>query len=336
MWFFFLRHKLKRWPTFMIPIKNKGFACLFAGATLSAVAVNIARAGGPLPFDAATPVPNTSAVLLYNQFSSASSAYSASGVKIGHTRIQTDVPVLRFVHSFGSIDKVALFGVQVIAPYVTFLGNQEEGGRMLTHSSGFAEPQLSVFGKFLNNPKEDQTLTLTYFMSPPSGSYNPAYALNGSSNTWVNNIEAGFVHLLAGSATKHRLDLQVWGDMYFYGENNNTRIATARGELTASTHIEPVEQLIVYLPYYFHPKTAGYVGLSFEQTFGGKQYLTAPPLGSRRFDTGTRNNFTRIGVVAGSFIAPTMFLQGEVSTDVRVRGGVRNDIFAEIQIARIF
>ncbi len=320
----------------MRKIKNETIG-LVAGAAFCAIALaKPACAGGPLPFDAPTPVPNSSAAILYNQFSSASSAYSVRGAKIGDTRIQTDVPVLRLVHSFASIDKVALFGVQVIAPYVAFLGNQQEGGRMLTHSSGFAEPQLSLFGKFLNNPKQDQTLTLSYFMSPPSGSYNPAYALNGSNNTWVNNIEVGFVHLLAGSATKRRLDLQVWGDMYFYGANNDTRIATARGSATASTHIEPAEQIIAYLPYYFHPKTAGYVGLSFEQTFGGKQYLTVPRFGPARFDTGTRNNFTRIGVVAGSFIAPTMFLQGEISTDVRVRGGVRNDVFAEVQIGRIF
>ncbi len=318
-------------------IKSKKFSAVFASTAFCALATaGVARAGGPLPYDAATPVPNTSAVMVYDQFASASSAYSVSGTKIGNTRIQTDVPVLRFVHSFGNIDNVALFGVQVIAPYVAFLGTQEEGGRMLTHSSGFAEPQLSAYAKFFNDPSEDQTLTLTYFVSPPSGSYNPAYTLNGSTNNWVNNFEVGFVHRIAGATNKRRLDLQIWGDVYFYGNNTSAKIATRHGAVSAATHTEPVEQIIAYLPYYFHPQTAGYVGLSFEQTFGGKQYLTSPALGTLRYDTGTRNNFTRIGLIAGSFIAPTMFMQGEISTDVRVRGGAKNDVFAEVQIGRIF
>lgn len=304
-------------------------AGLVAGAALGlGVAITSmttpARAGGPLPYDGPAPPPNVSVAFLYNQFSSASSFYTPNGTKVGNTHIQTDVPILRFAHTFSPIDGM-VWGLQVIEPYVGFLGNQQVGGQSLSHQSGFAEPLLSGFIYPINNPSQDEALVLTYFLSPPTGSYNGSIALNASTDNWVNNIEVGYTHKIFGKAKGKRLDLEVWADGYFYSDNTSSPV---------HIHTDPAAQFIVYAPYYFYPKTDAYVGLSFEKTFGGKESAILP--NGFSVDTGNRNNFTRIGVVAGSFLSPTVFAQAQLATDVQARGGARNDVFFQVQIGKVF
>ncbi|MGC9270534.1 transporter [Acidiphilium sp.] len=318
----------------------------FGAATLGVALVlgaltGAARAGGPLPYDGPTPPPNVSTVQLYNIFSSASSFYTSNGVELNHTHIQTDVPVLRLTHTFSPVDGM-IWGIQAIEPDVAFLGGQEVGGASLSHNSGFAEPQLSAFIYPYNNPTQDGSLVLAYFLSPPTGAFNQTATLNASTNNWVNNFEVGFTHKLFGTAKSKRLDIEVWWDSYFYSTNSNALYGAAQGApasvapFPTTIHTEPAGQLIVYLPYYFHPQTDAYVGLSFEQTFGGKQYLTTPVLGASTTDTGNRNNFTQIGAIAGSFLSPTVFAEAELSTDVRSRGGAKNDVVFLVQIGKVF
>ncbi|WP_241419180.1 MULTISPECIES: hypothetical protein [Acidiphilium] len=51
---------------------------------------------------------------------------------------------------------------------------------------------------------------------------------------------------------------------------------------------------------------------------------------------GGENNFTRIGVIAGSFLSPTIFAQAQLATDVQARGGAKNDIFFQVQVGKVF
>lgn len=283
-----------------------------------------ARAGGPLPYDGPAPPPNVSVAFLYNQFASASSFYTSNGTKLGNTRIQTDVPIVRFAHTFSPIDGMT-WGLQVIEPYVGFLGDQKVGGGSLSHQSGFAEPQLSAFIYPISHPAQDEALVLAYFLSPPTGSYNRSIALNASTDNWVNNFEIGYTHKIFGQAKGKRLDLEVWADAYFYSDNTAS---------AAHIHTQPATQFIVYAPYYFYPKTDAYVGLSFEKTLGGKETVVEP--NGFTIDTGNRNNFTRLGVIAGSFLSPTVFAQAQLATDVQARGGARNDVFFEVQVGKVF
>lgn len=299
-----------------------GTAC---GAALAVAAMTmLAHAGGPLPYDGPVPPANVSAVYIYNIFSSASNFYTQNGTRVGNTRIQTDVPVMRAVHTFSPVDGM-VWGVEAIAPYVDFLGNQQIGGGSLSHQSGFAEPQLAGFIYPVNRPKQDEALVLVYFLSPPSGSYNPGYALNASTNNWVNNFEVGYTRKVFGKAGGKRLDIEVWADGYFYSAN------TAR---PTRIHTDPAAQFIVYTPYYFYPPKDSYVGLSFEKTFGGAVSAIVP--GGGTIDTGSRNNFTRIGVIAGSFLSSTVFAEAELATDVQARGGARNDVLFEVQVGKAF
>ncbi|MCF3946530.1 transporter [Acidiphilium sp. AL] len=295
----------------------------------TSIASTSAEAAAPLPYDLPTPPPNVNVGIIYNQFSTAGSFYTANGTKVGNTHIATDVPILRYVHTFSPIDGMQ-WGVQVIAPDVNFLGNTKIGGASLSTNGGFAEPLLSAFIYPLDDPAEDQYLTLAYFLSPPVGAYNANSSINAGTHNWVNNPEIGYGHIVFGKPKGKRLDFQIWLDAYFYGVNND---GPAVGPFGSHVHTQPTGQVIVYLPYFFHPQTDAYVGLSFEQTFGGKQYLTSP-IGS--FDTGNRNNVTTIGINAGSFLAPTVFAQASLGTDVRVRGGARRNVIFQIQVGKIF
>lgn len=323
--------KLAKSVTSLTGVAAMGVTLALSGALSGALpgVISSARAAAPLPYDYPEPPANINIGVLYNQFSTAGSFYTANGVKIGNTQINTDVPILRYVHIFSPIDGVG-WGVQIIAPDVNFLGTPKIGGVGLSDNSGFAEPLLSAFAFPYSNPAEDENLTLAYFLSPAVGAYSASKALNASSNSIVNNFEVGFGHILAGNPKGKRLDLQVWLDAYFYGVNSS---GPAVGPFGSHVHTQPVGQVIVYLPYFYHPASDAYVGLSFEQTVGGKAYLTSP-IG--RFDTGNRNDVTTIGVNTGTFLAPTVFAQASLSTDVRVRGGAKSNVIFLVQVGKIF
>lgn len=311
---------------------SRAIAITFCGGIAASGLLGTAMAAAPLPGDLFAPPPNISVAELYNSFGYANKFYTPNGTELGNTRIATDVPIIRLVHSFTPYHGIP-WGVQVIAPYTAFLGQQKVGGTDLSSNSGFAEPLFSVFAYPISTPRS--TLALAYYLSPPIGAYNDIYSLNASSNSWVNNLEIGYRHTLLGNPKGRHLDLQVWGDVYFYGDNTIAgSVPTAPNE---KLHTQTSTQLIVYLPYYFHPKTDSYVGLSFEQTFGGKQTITYNGLAPGNFiDTGNRNDSTSVGVIAGTFIRPTVFLQAQATTTVRARGGARNAVALTFQIGKIF
>ncbi|HEX7388640.1 MAG TPA: transporter, partial [Acidiphilium sp.] len=145
-------------------------------AGVTGLATSPARAAAPLPFDLPTPPPNVNIGILYNQFSSAGSFYTANGAKVGNTSISTYVPIFRYTHTFGHIDGMQ-WGVQLIVPDVNFLGTPKVGGADLSNNSGLAEPALSAFIYPYDNPSEDSYLVLAYFLSPPVGAYQSTKAL---------------------------------------------------------------------------------------------------------------------------------------------------------------
>ncbi|MHB1303352.1 MAG: transporter [Acidiphilium sp.] len=302
-----------------------------SGVLGALAAVVPALASQPLPYDLPTPPPNISVAMLYNEFSSAGGFYTTKGTRIGDTRIVTDTPILRFVHTFSPVGGLS-WGVEVIAAETNFLGQAKLGGNDLTSQNGFGEPRFAPFVWPIDNPAKDEYLVLAYFVSPPLGAYDAGINLNPGTNNWVNNPEAGYGHILAGRPKGRRLDFEIWLDGYFYGTNDR---GPAVGLFRSRLHTEPAGQVIVYLPYYFYPKTDAYVGLSFEQTFGGKQYLTVSGPFGLTADTGNRNDVSSIGVNAGSFLAPTVFAEASLTTDVRVRGGPKSTTFI-VQVGKVF
>lgn len=297
-----------------------------------------AFAGTPLPYDGLMPPPGLTVVQLYDSYSSASSYVTASGTHEGQTSLRVHAQTLRLIHTFGTPGGL-IWGLQLIQPYVSFPGTSSVNGVDLTRHDGLAEPQISAFIKPYSNPATDSVLTFVYYISPPSGSFSSSAALNASTNNWVNNLEVGYTHMLWGTSKARRMDLEVWGDIYEYGSTDGA----SYGPIQGVRHTDRSEQLLVYLPYYIHPQSNGYVGLTLEKTWGGAQSIDgAVHLASGKLlqmpsvDTGSRIDFTRVGLVGGTFLTHTWALQALLSTDVRVRGGVRNDVNFELQVMKAF
>jgi hypothetical protein len=316
----------------MKPMMRGACHALFT-ACLAAATCSTALAGAPLPYDALMPAPDSTIVMLYDEFAHADSSYGADGNRTASLDVKTNISIARIAHNFRRLRDGSQLGVQLLLPYVQFLGTPTQNGHALSYGSGFAEPEFSAYAKLLNDPATGQVLTAGLFLSPPMGSYEVGQTLNASSNNWVSDVQVGYLRRIARLAGGRSLALNVWCDAYFYGPNSNVEVATPHGRLFGTTRTRPAGRLLVYLPYYFRPRTAGYIGLRAEQTFGGAQYFEA---GGRSTYTGKRNEVTRLGLVAGTRLGRRYFMQASLSTDVRVRSGAGDGVDAVIQIGRRF
>jgi hypothetical protein len=285
--------------------------------------------------DFVTPPAGVNVFLAYNDFTTSNTYSPTSGSDITHgTRLQTDVPILRYVHEFQPIDGIP-FGVQVIQPIVAFTGNQELGGGGLTHQGGVGDTILSAFTWLISKPLEVQYLNFTYFLTVPTGSYNHNYALNAGNNRFENDLQVDYTQALFGNAKTVHMNIELTGDAYIYGNNNDMLVATPFGAQKATLKTNNTYQIQAWLPYVFSPATAGYVAIGVSKTFGGKGTVYIPAFGASA-DTGGRTDETQLRIAAGSFVSPTLFLSAELARDVEVKGGFKTDAFFEFRAAKFF
>ena len=311
----------------------RGACHVLSAALVACATTGAALAGAPLPYDAVMPAPDSTIVMVYDEYAHADAKYGADGQRTANLDVQTNISMVRIAHNFKRLQNGSQIGAQLLLPYVHFLGSPSQDGHALSFGSGFAEPEFSVYAKLLHDPAIGQVVTAGLFLSPPIGSYEVGQTLNASSNNWVGDLQLGYLRRIARLSGGRSLALNVWGDAYFYGPNTDAAIPTAHGRLVGTMHTHPAGRLLVYLPYYFHPGTSGYIGLRAEQTFGGAQDFE---VGGRSIDTGKRNEVTRVGLIAGTRLGRRYFMQASLSTDVRVRSGAADTIDAVIQFGRRF
>jgi len=355
-----LRHKILR-------------AALF-GAALPLVATlgsHPAYASDPLPGDAVAPPVNINIALYYNELETAGQVSAVHGSSdSNNTRIAADIQVARFVHTFDVGGMEA--GVQAYVPYVSFLGPQEAGvsniaapapgfpafgpGKAsLSHASGFGQPNFGVFAFPINDPATGTYLAVGPWISPPVSGYSQDATLNPGNNAWTYEMEAGFRKILFGTLTTKNLAIEVWGEGYFFGDNNHagdvspevsannipalyqgfgiTNPLQKASSTPASLHEQPSEEVRVYLPYQFYPASGATITPGFYQSFGGKQTYTLR--NGDKVDSGNRTNETQLRLTASTFLSPTWAIMAIGEYDVASRGGPleRN---VELRLATFF
>jgi hypothetical protein len=220
----------------------------FLPALLGAMLAGPAYASDPLAGDAYAPAPNINMLLLYDFYHN-SDQY---GGQLGDphapnatddTRFAANIFVFRFLHSF-LIDHLNA-GVQVYAPYVSFLGNQQvgindigtpapgilpslgPGSAQITATSGFAQPNFSFYIFPIADPQTQTYLVIEPWISPPISSFNKNNTLNeNSQNIWTFNTEFGFRTELFGTPETRNLAIELWQETYFYGTNSNSALAS--------------------------------------------------------------------------------------------------------------
>ncbi|MGE4480921.1 transporter [Acidocella sp.] len=325
-----------------------------------------ALAPDPWPGEAVQPPPDLNIVLYYNAFTSTGAYGESDGTVDGqHTRINVDLQVLRYIHTFNVANVLA--GVQVYVPYVSFIGNQQVGQYIpapaglpagtpaygaghatLSHEGGFGQPSFGAFFFPYSTANNSTNLVLGAWISPPIGSYNSNASLNYTHNLWTGELEAGFHTTLAGQPGGRNLALSLWGEAYFYGSNGGAGMVTpaiyanaippiyqlyhqidpavpASNPLSPQTvtparfSMQPTEELRVYLPYEFFPKTRATIAPGFYQSFGGKGIYTLAD--GTKVDSGMRTNETQLRLILSTYLSRhwQVALNGEY--DVMAHGG---------------
>jgi hypothetical protein len=369
--------------------RNKSFylrAGLFAGALALAAGISVtpAHASDPLPGDAIAPPVNINIALYYNIFTSAGALGAVHGSTYSKdTDIRSDINVLRYIRTFNTPGIET--GAQIYVPYVSFLGSQKlgvknipgpdvpalggplpsygAGSAALSHSSGFAEPNIGVFAFPINNPATGTYLVVAPWIQVPIGNDSNSSVLNAASNVWTYELEIGFRTELFGNPATQNLAIELWGEGYEFGANKSSAYASpavsansipaiyntfhvlsaglipnsnplqAASSTPATFHEQSSEEFRVYLPYEFNPATDAYIVPGIYQSFGGKQTYTLR--NGVKVDSGNRTDETQFRLIASTFISPTTQVMAVGLYDLANHGGPVNR-GVEIRIAKFF
>jgi hypothetical protein len=333
--------------------------CLFAGAlALSAGFAGKAMASDPLPGDSIAPPLNVNIGLIYNQFNDAGTFGALRGSNYTQdTHISTNITVLRYIRTF-AVDGVEA-GVQVYEPYVGFIGPQQLGletlaGPSKAHlsaSSGFGQPNFGAFFWPVNKPETGTYVVVAPWFSPPISGFNKNDILNPGNNTWVYELEIGARTTLIGTPKTPNLQVEVWGEVYGFGDNNssaaNNPLVTANNygpytnypiqapsSYAATFHEQPSEEFRIYFPYNFAPAMGAFIAPGFYQSFGGKQTYTIHGVGSK-VDSGNRTDESQLRLVGATFVNPSTQVMLIGAYDIAAHGQPLNR-FIELRLAKFF
>ncbi|MDE8348959.1 MAG: transporter [Acidocella sp.] len=312
-------------------------------------------ASDPLPGDSIAPPVNVNIGLIYSQFNDAGTFGALRGSNYTQdTHISTDITVLRYIRTF-EIHGVEA-GVQMYEPYIGFLGPQQLGVNTLagpskahlSANSGFGQPNLSVFFWPINDPKTGTYVVVAPWISPPISSFNKSDILNPGNNSWVYELEIGARTTLIGTPKTPNLQVEVWGEVYGFGDNNNSAankpLVTANNfggaeiqapsSFAATFHEQPSEEFRIYFPYNFAPAMGAFIAPGFYQSFGGKQTYTLHGIGAK-VDSPNRTEESQLRLVGASFINPSTQVMVIGAYDIANHGGPLNRSI-ELRIAKFF
>jgi hypothetical protein len=352
------------------------------GASLSLATIlsgQLSFASDPLPTDAFAPLPNINIGMFYNEFNTAGEVGAVHGDSYSkNTHISSDIMVARYIRTFYAGGFVS--GVQVYIPYVNFLGGQEAGvanipsaapgllpaygaGRAsLSHENGFDQPNFGAFTFLINRPVTGTYFVVGPWIAPPVSSFNKNASLNPAQNVWIYEAEAALRTVLLGTPATQNLAIEVWGEAYVFGGNNNSAFTTPEisannippiysfahaldplipatnplqtaAATPASFHEQPSEEFRVYLPYEFLPHMHAFIAPGLFQSFGGKQTYTLR--NGETVDSGNRTNETQLRLVASTFLSPTFQVMAVGDYDVAARGGPLNRT-VELRLLKFF
>jgi hypothetical protein len=298
-----------------------------------------ALASDPLPGDATTPPANINIVLYYNIFSKAGVLEPPHGDGYTHdTHVSLDIQALRYIRTFNAGGMLS--GVQIVQPYVSFIGNQQLGiphygpGHFnLTASGGFLQPSLGAFIFPVARPASGTYFVVGFWFAPPIGHYDKTANISVTQNLWIGELEAGGHQTLLGNPAAQNLSVELWGEGYFYGSNGNATLAGIGGTAPARLSQQPSGEIRVYLPYEFFPLTRAAVIPGFYQSFGGKQVYTLAD--GTKLDAGTRTQETQLRFMVSSYLSQHWQILLNAQYDLAAHGGPLNRDL-ELRVGAIF
>lgn len=263
----------------------------------------------PLDF---VPAPDgTTAFLSYSEFG------NNTGAVINKQHVPANltsyVDLLRGVHYFDIGGYTAT--VSVIEPVGT-LQNGSLGGSPLGHTSGFGDTIFVSALWLVNDPKANRYLTVTGYLTAPTGTYDPFSSLNLGSNRWNGAIQLAGTY---GLGDKFRLegitDVTVYGD--------NSQYTGAGGVMSQ----DPTTTAQAWLTYLANDRTN--ISIGYGAYWGGTERLNG-------IDLGLNSNKQEIRAAVSYFVTPKVQVLGQINHDFAVGGGFVQDTSALIRLMYIF
>ncbi|MFT4249714.1 MAG: transporter [Pseudomonas sp.] len=287
--------------------KNASLAAS-AAALLSLSAPCLAIDGSPADY---TWFPSgTKLFLLYGQYSSASSLRLDGIGELPQSRADILLGLVRGV----SYQEVAGMrtSVQFFVPFATIPTARIAGvDQPVSNGVGDLTVGATLYPLASSDPT-GTTVGVTLFVGAPTGNYQLGN-VNLSTGTWVVTPQAALIQGL--------------GNGVFF--DAIVDMAFTRSKVHQGVKIEQDEssQIQTYLRYQFSPATS--VSVGYSGRWGGEQYVDGVYAGTR-----TRNDQVRI--VGSTFITPKSQLQLLLGRDVKVEGGFKNDLVAQVRYAMLF
>lgn len=257
--------------------------------------------------------PNSNIALLYYQHAETSRFYAGGHQVSNDFGITSDIGLVRFIHPLALAPHVVI-DPQFILPF----GHLSTSGDAspLGSRTGAGDLIVGAPVKFVLDSQARNTASIGPFLYLPTGTYDPARALNLGEHRWKFLLQFAYIHHFSD-----RWAVDTVADVQFAGRN--TDATRAGGTLTE----KPRYEAQTYVRYNLTSTTT---------LWGGGGYYA----GARQtLDGVDRNNplstsYGRLGIT--QFITPTTQVQAIVGTDLSVRQGARERVRIDLRLAKVF
>lgn len=250
--------------------------------------------------------------LLYYQYSTTDSAYSQGSKIANNFKVDSNVGILRFVHSF-QLNERTTIDPQFLLPFGKAAGS--DNASALGDTSGIGDITFTAPIRYRLNDAKD-IIAGTLYISAPTGDYDQNKSLNLGGNRWKWDFQGAYV--------KHfnpYWALDVIGDVILYSKNDDYGSTSADLEQNVSYESQIMGR---YMP---NPTTSFALGLG--HNWGGETKIN----GAKQDD---QISTTNIRFTASKFFTAKDQFQIQLGRDLSVDNGVKEDFRMNLRYLRIF
>lgn len=261
--------------------------------------------------------PGTNIAAWYQQFSH-SDKFIGDGTSNAtrKTGLRSDISIARLIH-FTELGGITI-DPQILLPF-GHLYDARINGQSLGHASGMADPIIGATFWIVNQPTKGSSgryVGITPLIYLPWGAYNRSNSINLGEHRWKGDLQLGWVEPLAG-----KWSAELYGDAVGYGQNSEA------GSGSQTLRQDPSYQLQGNLRYDFTPAQRTAVG--FSASNGGKQYLSGDY-------TGQKTEVYQARVEFQHMLGQNVQLSAQLTHDIRVVGGFREDVGLNLRALLVF
>lgn len=250
--------------------------------------------------------------LIYYQHATTDSAYAQGSKVADDFKVESDVGIFRFIHSFQLNDRTTI-DPQFLLPFGKASG--KENASSLGDTSGIGDVIFTAPVRYRLNDAKD-IIGGTFYINAPTGTYDRDKPLNLGSNRWKLDFQGAYVKHFSPYWA-----LDLIGDVVWYSKNDDYGPTSANLEQNVSFESQIMGR---YMP---NPTTSFGVGLG--HNWGGETKIN-----DVKQDDQIKT--TNIRFTASKFFTAKDQLQVQLGKDLSVENGVKEDFRLNLRYLRIF